>query len=54
MFARQDDDYVLKMSNSDLYFKVNTYQAEGIVDFTLASLTHQNEEGEDTSIVEQQ
>jgi len=54
MIARQDDDYVLKMSNSDLYFKANTYQAEGIGDFNLASLTQKEEKDEEPSNEEQQ
>jgi hypothetical protein len=54
MIARQDDDYVLKMSNSDLYFKANTYQAEGIGNFNLASLTLKKEKGEEPSNEEQQ
>lgn len=42
--ARHDEDYVLKMSNSDLFFKVNTYQAEGINDVSLDSLASKDQE----------
>ncbi|MFW2368879.1 MAG: DUF4340 domain-containing protein [Desulforhopalus sp.] len=45
--AKQDDRYVLKMSNNDLYFKVNTFQAEGINEINLASLTKKNEDEEE-------
>lgn len=45
--VKQDDQYILNMSNSDLYFKVNTYQAEGISEVYLDTLTSKGEDGEE-------
>ena len=47
--AEYDDAYVLKMSDSDLYFKVESWQVDKIREFNLEKLTRIAAESTDTA-----
>ncbi|XOF34666.1 MAG: DUF4340 domain-containing protein [Candidatus Electrothrix sp. YB6] len=53
-FAKQEDHYVLKMSDSDLYFKVGKWQVEDLTGMKREKLLVSYEEEKDEAAVEQE
>ncbi len=43
-FVKADDHFVLKTSDSDVYYKINSWQVEKLKEFTRAKITHSETE----------